>query len=263
MYVTWNRMIDELELEESELEADVLGRRPRLGPDAWAISWSSRQILMLDLTRAHDWHQEWSIATHESRIGRYTRLREEMQGLLPTGWRVETIPLTVGIRGSLQVSTWVRLLYRFGVALGPPRSAFCRTLPSRCWRNLTNCMGSAAQRTNRLNMSGEIKVKLSAQPAAGQGNCLLSTAPSLWREMRSAWTDAAAYARSDVDFAFLSIAPGWRREMRSVWMEAAAYARSDVDFAFLSAGGGKRDLLGWKLSLTLGLCPLFHLHTSC
>ena len=37
-------------MEESELEADGLGRQQvlaRLRPDAWAISWSSRQILLL------------------------------------------------------------------------------------------------------------------------------------------------------------------------------------------------------------------------
>ena len=101
-------------------------------------------------------------------------------------------------------------------------------------------MGSAAQRSNRLNMRGEIKVTLYAQLAAelGASNCLLSTASGRWRDMRSAWTDAAAYARSDVDFAFLSTAPGWRREMRSAWMDAAAHARSDVDFAFLSTAPG-------------------------
>ena len=95
-------------------------------------------------------------------------------------------------------------------------------------------MGSAMQRSNRLQMRREIKVTLYAQPAAflGASNCLLSTVPSRWREKLSVWMDAAAYSVSDGDFAFLSTVPGWRREMRSAWMEAAAYARSDVDFAF-------------------------------
>ena len=53
MYDIWNWMIDEL--EESELEADGLGGQQvlaRLRQDAWAISWSSWQILLLELTRA-------------------------------------------------------------------------------------------------------------------------------------------------------------------------------------------------------------------
>ena len=52
--------------------------------------------------------------------------------------------------------------------------------------------------------------------------------------MLSVWMNAAAYARSDLDFAFLSTAPGWRREMRSASTEAAAFAGSDVEYAFLS-----------------------------
>ena len=74
MYDIWNRMIDEL--EESELEADGLGRQQVLQvaclrPDAWAISWSSRQTLLLELTSAHDWHhwQEWSRATTNPKEG--------------------------------------------------------------------------------------------------------------------------------------------------------------------------------------------------
>ena len=50
--------------------------------------------------------------------------------------------------------------------------------------------------------------------------------------------EAAAYARSDVDFAFLSTAPGWRREMRSASTDAPAYAGSDVDVTFLSTAPG-------------------------
>ena len=60
--------------------------------------------------------------------------------------------------------------------------------------------------------------------------------------------NAAAHARSDVDFAFLSTAPGWRRAMRSAWTDADAHARSDVDFAFLSTAPGWRR----TLMLTLG-----------
>ena len=134
MYDPWNRMIDDI--EESELEADGLGRQQvlaRLRPDAWAISWSSRQILLLELTRAHDWNEGWSRATDESKRGRYARLRERMQDLLPTGWSVETVPLTVGIRGSLQVSTWVRLLERFGINT---RATQVRFLQDLTWQVL-------------------------------------------------------------------------------------------------------------------------------
>ena len=94
---------------------------------------SSRQILLLELTRSHDWHQEWSRATDESKIGRYACLREKMQGLLPTGWRVETVPLTVGTRGSLQVSIWVRLLEKIGISA---RATQVRFLQDLTWQML-------------------------------------------------------------------------------------------------------------------------------
>ena len=84
----------------------------------------------------------------------------------------------------------------------------------------------------------------------------LSTAPGWRREMRSGWTDAAAYARSDVDFAFLSTALGWRREMRAAWMVAAAHARSDVDFAFLSTAPGWRREILWTRTWTGALARL-------
>ena len=43
--------------------------------------------------------------------------------------------------------------------------------------------------------------------------------------MRYVWTDAAAHARSDVDFAFLSTAPGWRREILWTRTRTGALAR--------------------------------------
>ena len=51
-----------------------------------------------------------------------------MQGLLPTGWSAETVLLTVGIRGSLQVSTWIRLLERFGINTRATQVSFLQDL---------------------------------------------------------------------------------------------------------------------------------------
>ena len=53
-----------------------------------------------------------------------------MQGLLPPGCqcRVETVPLTVGFRGSLQVSTWVRLLHRVVVSTRATQVRFLQDL---------------------------------------------------------------------------------------------------------------------------------------
>jgi hypothetical protein len=73
--------------------------RPR--PDACAVSWCKRQVLLLELTRAHDWRQDWASTTDTFKVRRYARLQRRMQDLLPRGWVVETVPLTIGIRGSL------------------------------------------------------------------------------------------------------------------------------------------------------------------
>ena len=43
--------------------------------------------------------------------------------------------------------------------------------------------------------------------------------------MQSVWADAAAQARSDVDFAFLSTAPGWRLEILWTQTRTAALDR--------------------------------------
>ena len=128
MYDIWNRMIDEL--EGSELEADVLGRRQvlaRLRPDAWAISWSSRQILLLELTRAHEWHQEQSRATDESKIGRYARLRE--------------------------ISTWARLLNRVWVSTWATQVCFLQDLTWQVLEELDKLYGvrsAALQQTRHV-----------------------------------------------------------------------------------------------------------------
>ena len=53
----WHRMVDELR-DEMEVDDDLPGvahlqSLTLLRPDAWAISWSKRQVLLLELTRAH------------------------------------------------------------------------------------------------------------------------------------------------------------------------------------------------------------------
>ena len=67
-----------------------------------------RQILLLEITRAHDWHEEWSRATDESKRGRYARLRERMQGLLPTGWSWKQFPESANSRDQ-RLATGVNL----------------------------------------------------------------------------------------------------------------------------------------------------------
>jgi hypothetical protein len=118
----WHRMVDELdEADDTDQEVDHLHPLARLRPDIWAISWSKRQVLLLELTRANDWRQDWASTTDAFKVHWYARLQTRMQSLLPQGWVVDTVPLTVGIRGSLDEPAWDRTLDRFGssIAHGP------------------------------------------------------------------------------------------------------------------------------------------------
>lgn len=54
-------------------------------------------MLILELTHAYDWRQDWSDTTDAAKRQRYKRLQERMLPMLPQGWEVEIIPLTVGI----------------------------------------------------------------------------------------------------------------------------------------------------------------------
>ena len=149
----WNRMVDEL--DEMDIDDDPTGDEnsqvlTRLRPDVWAISWSQRQVLLLELTRAHDWRQDWASTTDTFKLQRYALLRQRMQDLLPRGWVVETVPLTVGIRGSLHEPTWRGILGRFGIAAQITQKHFLRNLTRQALEELDNMYGVRSEALRRL-----------------------------------------------------------------------------------------------------------------
>ena len=85
------------------------------------------------------------VKLHLSKIQRYEPLREKMQGLLPTGWIVETAPLTVGIRGSLHEPAWIRLLDRFGVSTRDTQVRFLQGLTQQVVEELDKLYGVRSQ----------------------------------------------------------------------------------------------------------------------
>ena len=121
----------------------------RLHPDGWAISWSNRQVLLLE--RAHDWRQDWCEATGTFKTGRYKQLQERMQGLLPQGWAVEVIPLTVGIRGSLHEPTWRRILDRFGFDSQATQTRFLQELSRQALKELDHMHGVCSEALRKLH----------------------------------------------------------------------------------------------------------------
>jgi hypothetical protein len=145
LHDTWNRMVDEID-EEMEVDDELVNGEPahplaRLRPDCWAISWSRRQVLLLELTRAHDFRLDWASTTDAFKVQRYARLQSRMQNLLPTGWTVETVPLTVGIRGSLHEPTWRGILNRFGISPPEIQDQFLQDLTRQVLEELDRMFG--------------------------------------------------------------------------------------------------------------------------
>ena len=61
LYDVWNRLIDDLEEPDSitaRQQEEHLQDLLLLRPNAWAISWGTWQVLLLELTRAYDWQQD-------------------------------------------------------------------------------------------------------------------------------------------------------------------------------------------------------------
>lgn len=153
LYDMWNRMIDDLEEPESDPDGSEEGipqDLSRLRPDGWAISWGRRQVLLLELTRAHDWRQDWFETTDAAKTQRYKRLQERMLNLLPRGWTVETVPLTVGIRGSIHEPSWLKILDRFGICMRADQEQILQDLTRQALEELDRMFGVRSEALRKL-----------------------------------------------------------------------------------------------------------------
>ena len=148
----WNRMVDALESDGSDEDrADEDGQQiNRLRPDGWAISWSRRQVLILELTRAHDWQEDWHTITDRNKTLRYTRLQELMRASLPQGWIVEIITLTLGIRGSFDEGRWAQILDRFGITKADNQRRFMGGVTRQVLDELDRLYGVRSEALRKL-----------------------------------------------------------------------------------------------------------------
>ena len=113
----WQRAWDEvqdahLEGEGERNDSDAATQRKR--PDAWAVSWDKRCLLILEFTRPND---RCELSLHDTdtfKTARYTPLRDLLARLLP-GWEVDIQTYTVGIRGSHDPDRWHANLGRLGM----------------------------------------------------------------------------------------------------------------------------------------------------
>jgi ribonuclease HI len=113
----WQRAWDEvtdvhLEGEGEQSEPDATTQRKR--PDAWAVSWDKRCLLILEFTRPND---RCGLSLHDTdtfKTVRYTPLRDRLARLLPA-WEVDIQTYTVGIRGSHDPDRWHANLGQLGM----------------------------------------------------------------------------------------------------------------------------------------------------
>ena len=146
-------MVDELENDSPDsvsTDSEHQKTLGRLRPDAWALSWSRRQVLILELTRAHDWQEEWYSITDSNKTLRYARLQEMMMRLLPQGWTVEIIPLTLGIRGSFNEGSWAQVLDKFDITLVDSRRRFMQAVIRQVLEELDRMYGVRSEALRKL-----------------------------------------------------------------------------------------------------------------
>jgi hypothetical protein len=115
----WQRAWDEisdldLEGEGDDEVADAEVGIQRKRPDAWAVNWDKRCVIILEFTRPNDRCADSLHSTDAQKTARYTPLRELLARLLP-GWEVEIQTYTMGIRGSHNSDKWKANLNKLGV----------------------------------------------------------------------------------------------------------------------------------------------------
>jgi len=114
----WQRAWDEV--ADAHLEGGEEGESrdeeiQRKRPDAWAINWSKRHLVILEYTRPNDRGVDALSLTDAHKVARYTPLRDRLMQYLP-GWRVEIQAYSMGIRGSHDLGRWKEQLSGLGVS---------------------------------------------------------------------------------------------------------------------------------------------------
>ena len=109
----WDEMTD-VHLEGEGWETDIDAATQRKRPDAWAVSWDKKCLLILEFTRPNDRCALALQNTDTYKTERYTPLRNRLTECLP-GWEVGIQTFTVGVRGSYDPDRWYANLIRFGL----------------------------------------------------------------------------------------------------------------------------------------------------
>ena len=101
-----------LEGEDQQTDIDAATQRKR--PDAWAVSWDKKCLLILEFMRPNDRCALAHQNTDTYKTEQYTPLRNRLTECLP-GWEVGIQTFTGGVRGSYDPDRWYANLIRFGL----------------------------------------------------------------------------------------------------------------------------------------------------
>ena len=73
-----------------------------------------------------------------------------MLNLLPRGWTVETVPLTVGIRGSIHEPSWLKILDRFGICMRADQEQILQDLTRQALEELDRMYGVRSEALRKV-----------------------------------------------------------------------------------------------------------------
>ena len=111
----------DVHLEGEGWETDIDAATQRKRPDAWAISWDKKCLLILEFTRPNDRCALAFQNTDTYKTERYTPLRNLLTECL-SGWEVGIQTFTVGVPGSYYPDRWYANLIRFGLTAAQTES---------------------------------------------------------------------------------------------------------------------------------------------
>ncbi len=144
----WCRVWDEVSEDDLDVAGDpaLLAGLSRKRPDAMAVHWSGRVLFLLEFTRAGDGKEDWHTTTDAYKRQRYQQVQETL-ALNLSGWTVDTLTFTIGIRGSYSEPMWQANLKRLGLST-EEAAVLMRDLVALCLQELDSlfrCRSSALQ----------------------------------------------------------------------------------------------------------------------
>jgi hypothetical protein len=114
----WNRLLSSFSDQDLEAgSAGTSGSLERKRPDACALNWRTRTLIILEFTRGSDARADFQSRLDSLKTDRYAPLQRKLQSHLTSAWTVQIVCFTVGIRASLNVEIWKHGLTLLGIKI--------------------------------------------------------------------------------------------------------------------------------------------------